>query len=192
MNDKFFALVCRLRYIDRWSLMRNTRKENVAEHSYITALIAHALCSIQNELYGGKLNADRAATLAIYHESAEVLTGDLPTPVKYYGDDIRKAYKSLESTAENKLLGYLPTELESTFSPLVSQDKSSPEYAFVKYADKIAALIKCSEELACGNAEFKAAKESAEKFLRAQNVQAVDYFLNNFAEAFGKSLDETL
>lgn len=192
MNDKFFALVCRLRYIDRWSLMRNTRKENVAEHSYITALIAHALCSIQNELYGGSLNADRAATLALYHESAEVLTGDLPTPVKYYGDDIRKAYKNLESTAENKILGYLPSELESTFTPLVSQDKSSPEYAFVKYADKIAALIKCTEELAGGNAEFKAAKESAEKFLRSQNVQAVDYFLDNFTEAFGKSLDETL
>ena len=192
MNDKFFALVCRLRYIDRWSLMRNTRKENVAEHSFVTALIAHALCAIQNELYGGKLNADRAAVLALYHESAEVLTGDLPTPVKYYGEDIRTAYKNLEHTAENKILGYLPSELEGTFSSLVSQDKNEPEYAFVKYADKIAALIKCNEELAVGNSEFKTAKESAEKFLRSQNVKAVDYFLDNFAEAFGRSLDETL
>lgn len=192
MNDKFFALICRLRYIDRWSLMRNTHKENVAEHSFVTALIAHALCVAQNELYGGKLNADRAATLALYHESAEVLTGDLPTPVKYYGEDIRKAYKDLEHTAERKLIGYLPEELKGAFEPLVSQVKSEPEYAFVKYADKIAALIKCNEELAVGNTEFKTAKESTEKFLRDQKVQAVDYFLNNFAEAFGRSLDETL
>ena len=112
MSEKFFSLIARLRYIDRWSLMRNTRRENVAEHSYITSLVAHALCVIENEFYGGKLNADRAAVIALYHESAEVFTGDLPTPVKYYDDGIRNAYKKLESKAESKIVSFLPDALK--------------------------------------------------------------------------------
>lgn len=172
--------------------MRNTRKENVAEHSYITAVIAHALCVIQNELYGGKLNADTAAVLALYHEAAEVFTGDLPTPVKYYGEDIRKAYKDIESKAEQKLTEFLPAPLKKSFSAYVTHKTETEEIKYVKYADKIAALIKCNEEAACGNGEFTAAGKSALKALRAAGVESVDYFLDNFIASFGLSLDETL
>lgn len=192
MGDKFFSLIGRLRYIDRWSLMRNTRKESVAEHSYVTALAAHALCTIENELYGGNVNAERAALLALYHEAAEVFTGDMPTPAKYYSEEIRTAYKAIEKEAEQKLVGFLPESLQNAYGSLVSPDKDSAEYRFCKYADKIAALIKCNEELAAGNAEFRAAKESTEKSLRALRQPAVDYFLDTFADTFGLSLDESL
>lgn len=192
MNDKFFSLMGRLRYIDRWSLMRNTRKENVAEHSYLTAVIAHALCVTENEQFGGHLNPDRAAVLALYHEAAEVFTGDMPTPVKYHSDDIRTAYKALEHKAEHKLLTFLPPALQGAFADAVSPDKALPESKFVKYADKIAALVKCIEEVAAGNAEFVAAKAATEKVLRDAHVASVDYFLDTFVAAFGLSLDETL
>lgn len=172
--------------------MRNTRKENVAEHSFITAIVAHALCVIENELCGARLNADRASALALYHESAEVFTGDLPTPIKYHSDEIRSAYKAIEGKAEKKLLGFLPDELKEAFSQYVSPDKNEPEYKFVKYADKIAALIKCNEELAAGNSEFSAAAKTTEKSLRALSVESVDYFLDNFLGSFGLSLDESI
>ena len=172
--------------------MRNTRKENVAEHSYMTALIAHALCVIRNELYGGTLDPDRAAVLALYHESAEVFTGDLPTPVKYYSDEIRTAYKSIEGEAERKLIAFLPEELQKAYAGIVSPDRTAPEYRFVKYADKLAALIKCNEESAEGNGEFAAAKTATEKSLRELHEPAVDYFLQTFADTFGLSLDESL
>ena len=172
--------------------MRNVRTENVAEHSFVTSLIAHALCEIKNTLYGGKLDADRAAVLALYHESAEVFTGDLPTPIKYHSDDIRSAYKEIEAEAETKLLGFLPDELKKVYAPFVSQDKACPEYAMVKYADKIAALIKCNEELAAGNDEFREAKTSVEKLLAAADEKAVGYFMEHFMPYFGMSLDSSL
>lgn len=172
--------------------MRNTQKENVAEHSFITAMVAHALCVISNELYGGKLNADRAATLALYHEAAEVLTGDLPTPVKYHNDGIRSAYKSMEREAEKKIVGVLPENLKSVYEPLVSPVADDPEYKYVKFADKIAALIKCNEELSVGNVEFKTAADSILKSLSAVSDKAVKYFLDNFISSFGLSLDESL
>lgn len=172
--------------------MRNTRRENVAEHSYITALISHALCTVENELYGGSLDADKAAVIALYHESAEVFTGDLPTPVKYHSEEMRTAYKKIESKAERKLLGFLPEELGRVFASAVSPDKNSAEYKFVKYADKIAALIKCNEELAAGNGEFGAAKKSIEDELRGYKVKSVDYFIDRFVSSFGLSLDESL
>ena len=190
--EKFFALIGRLRYIDRWSLMRNTRKENVAEHSYITALVAHALCEIENELYGGHTNPEHAAVLALYHEAAEVFTGDMPTPVKYYSKEIVSAYKAIEHEAEKKTVAFLPRDLRQTYAPLVSPDKTSDEYKFAKYADKIAALIKCNEEIAAGNTEFSAAQKSAEASLRGANERAVNYFLDTFLPAFGQNLDETL
>ncbi|MCI8596348.1 MAG: 5'-deoxynucleotidase [Clostridia bacterium] len=192
MKDKFFSLIARLRHIDRWSLMRNTRKENVAEHSYITAVVAHALCIIENELFGGELNPEKAAIFALYHDSAEVFTGDLPTPVKYHSEEIRAAYKAIEEKAEKKLLEFLPNELKDAFAKTVSPEKSEPEYKFVKYADKLAALIKCNEELSAGNAEFAAAKKSIEKTLESIPEKSVKYFLQNFADSFGLSLDETL
>ena len=172
--------------------MRNTQKENVAEHSFMTAMIAHALCVISNELYGGKLNADRAATLALYHEAAEVLTGALPTPVKYHNDGIRSVYKAMEREAEKKIVGVLPENLKSVYEPLVSPDTTQSEYKYVKFADKIAALIKCNEELSVGNNEFKMAADAMLKSLRAVPDKAVEYFLNNFISSFGLSLDESL
>ncbi len=172
--------------------MRNMRKENVAEHSYITAVVAHALCAIENELYGGKLNPDRAAVLALYHDSAEVFTGDLPTPVKYRSDELKTAYKAIEEKAEKKLIEFLPPELSDTFSKVVSPNKTEPEYKFMKYADKLAALIKCNEELSAGNAEFAAAKKSVEKAFESVQEKSVKYFIENFADSFGVSLDESL
>ncbi|MCI8458397.1 MAG: 5'-deoxynucleotidase [Clostridia bacterium] len=192
MKDKFFSLIGRLRYIDRWSLMRNTRKESVAEHSYVTALVAHALCVLHNERFGGQVNAERAALLALYHEAAEVFTGDMPTPAKYYSQEIRSAYKAIEKDAERKLLGFLPCDLKARYADLVSPDTQSEEYKFVKYADKIAALIKCEEELAAGNSEFAAAKKSTLQALHAVDQPAVECFLQTFADSFGLSLDESL
>ena len=192
MSEKFFSLIGRLRYIDRWSLMRNTRKENVAEHSFMAAILTHALCAIENELFGGDLDPCYAAVLALYHESAEVFTGDLPTPVKYHSDEIRKAYKAIEEKAERKLMGFLPEDTAGVFLPFVSPDKDCAEYAFVKYADKLAALIKCVEECAAGNSEFAAAKASAEAALRAESAESVRYVLEHFVDAFGLSLDESI
>lgn len=172
--------------------MRNTRTENVAEHSFVTSLIAHALCEIENTLYGGNLDAGKAAVMALYHESAEVFTGDLPTPIKYHSDEIRSAYKKIEAESESKLLTFLPDELKEVYAPLVSQDKNAPEYAMVKYADKLAALIKCNEELAAGNDEFREAKAATEKALAAADQKAVGYFMKNFLPYFGMSLDSSL
>ena len=192
MTSKFFAFLDRMKLIDRWALMRNTTKEDVAQHTMQVAMIAHALCVIENTLYGGKYDADRAAVIALYHESAEVVTGDLPTPVKYYDDNINKAYKNIEARAEEKLLGTLPDELKGAFAPLVSPDKKSPEYRLVKCADKLCALIKCVEELAVNNNEFKNAYEATEKILRSAPEKSVKYFLDVFIPAYSMSLDYLL
>lgn len=192
MTSKFFAFLDRMKLIDRWALMRNTTKEDVAQHTMQTAVIAHALCVIENKLYDGKLDADKAAVLALYHESAEVVTGDLPTPVKYYDDDINRAYKNIEGRAEEKLLGTLPDELKNAFTPLVQPDKSSPEYRMVKCADKLSALIKCVEELAVNNNEFKNAYEATIKGLNNAPEKSVKYFLDVFIPAYSMSLDYLL
>ncbi len=192
MPSKFFAFLDRMKLIDRWALMRNTTQEDVAQHTMQTAMIAHALCVIENTLYGGNLDANKAAVLALYHESAEVVTGDLPTPVKYYDDDINRAYKNIESRAEEKLLDTLPEELKRAFSPLVQPDKSAKEYRMVKCADKMSALIKCVEELAVNNNEFKNAYDATVKVLRAAPEKSVAYFLDMFIPAYSMSLDYLL
>ena len=181
-----------MKLIDRWALMRNTTIEDVAQHTMQVAIIAHALCEIENKLYGGKLDAEKAAVLALYHESAEVVTGDLPTPVKYYDTDINKAYKNIESRAEKKLIETLPDELKDCFSPFVQPDKSLPEYRMVKCADKLSALIKCAEELAVGNKEFKNAYDSTLKILSAAPEKSVKYFIDVFMPAYSESLDYLL
>lgn len=192
MSSKFFAFLDRMKLIDRWALMRNTTKEDVAQHTMQTAMIAHALCVIENTLYGGKLDADKAAVLALYHEAAEVVTGDLPTPVKYYDDNINRAYKNIEGRAEEKLLGTLPDELKNAFTPLVQPDKSSPEYRMVKCADKLSALIKCVEELAVNNNEFKNAYDATVKGLKNAPEKSVKYFMDVFIPAYSMSLDYLL
>ncbi len=192
MTSKFFAFLDRMKLIDRWALMRNTTNEDVAQHTMQVALLAHALCVIENTLFGGALDANKAATLALYHESAEVVTGDLPTPVKYYDDDINRAYKNIEHRAEMKLIETLPDELKSAFSPFVQPDKTSAEYKIVKRADKMSALIKCVEELAVGNNEFKNAYESTIKELESASEKSVGYFLDVFLPAYSMSLDYLL
>ncbi len=192
MISKFFAFLDRMKLIDRWALMRNTTVEDVAQHTMQVSIIAHALCVIENTFYGGKLDAEKAAVLALYHESAEVVTGDLPTPVKYYDDDINRAYKNIEHRAEQKLIDTLPKELAGAFTPFVKPDKSSAEYKIVKRADKMSALIKCVEELAVGNKEFEKAYESTRKSLEEVPEKSVKYFLETFIPAYSMSLDYLL
>ncbi len=172
--------------------MRNTTTEDVAQHTMQVAMIAHALCVIENTLFGGMLDADKAAVLALYHESAEVVTGDLPTPVKYYDADINRAYKNIEHRAELKLIETLPEELKSAFSECVQPDRKCAEYVFVKRADKMSALIKCVEELAVGNAEFKNAYDATASELNGATEKSVKYFLDTFIPAYSMSLDYLL
>lgn len=192
MTSKFFAFLDRMKLIDRWALMRNTAVEDVAQHTMQVAMLSHALCVIENELYGGQFDAEYAAVLALYHESAEVVTGDLPTPVKYYDDDINRAYKNIEHRAEQKLIDTLPSELKNAFSLFVKPDKTSGEYAIVKCADKLSALIKCVEELAVGNREFQKAYDSTVEGLKALPQKSVGYFLDVFIPAYSMSLDSLL
>ena len=192
MISKFFAFLDRMKLIDRWALMRNTSVEDVAQHTMQVAMIAHALCVIENTLYGGDYNAERAAVTALYHESAEVVTGDLPTPVKYYDDDINRAYKNIERRAEQKLIDTLPDALKNAFSPFVKPNKKDKEYAIVKRADKMSALIKCVEELAVGHTEFQNAYDATLKSLENVEEKSVKYFLETFIPAYSMSLDNLL
>lgn len=172
--------------------MRNSSVEDVAQHTMQVAMIAHALCVIENTLYGGKLDANKAAVIALYHEAAEVVTGDLPTPVKYYDADINRAYKNIEHRAEQKLVDTLPDELKAAFSPFVKADKAEPEYVYVKRADKMSALIKCVEELSVGNKEFEKAYDATLKSLSDVPEKSVKYFLDVFIPAYSMSLDSLL
>ncbi len=192
MPSKFFAFLDRMKLIDRWALMRNTSVEDVAQHTMQVAVIAHALCIIENTLYGGTLDAEKAAVIALYHEAAEVVTGDLPTPVKYYDGDINRAYNNIEHRAEKKLLETLPSELESAFACYVQPDKDSPEHKIVKRADKLSALIKCVEELAVNNIEFKNAYDVTLKELSDAPERSVKYFMDVFIPAYSMSLDNLL
>ena len=187
----FFAYMARMKLIRRWSLMKSVSDENIAEHSAQVAQIAHALALIKNRKFGGNLNADRIAAMALYHETAEVLTGDLPTPIKYYNPEIRKAYKDIESTANEKLLSMLPDELRGDYRELIEPQADSYEAALVKAADKISAYIKCVEEMRSGNREFAKAevslREAVEKYYCYDEVR---YFCETFLDSFKKTLDE--
>ena len=187
----FFAYMARMKLIKRWSLMKSVNDENIAEHSAQVAQIAHALALIKNRHFGGTLNADRVATMALYHETSEVLTGDLPTPIKYYNPEIRKAYKDIESTANEKLLSMLPDGLQADYRALVEPEHDSYEAMLVKAADKISAYIKCIEEMRSGNREFAKAeitlRESVEKYYCYEEIK---YFCDTFIESFEKTLDE--
>ena len=186
----FFAYMARMKYIRRWGLMKNSGTENIQEHSLQTAMIAHCLAVIKNKLYGGSLDEGRVALLAMYHEAGEVITGDLPTPIKYFNPEIKKAYKDIEGIAEQRLLSSLPEQLRADFAPLVHQDAGSPERRVVKYADKICAYLKCVEELRMGNQEFSRAKKTIEAELDAIEAPEVRYFMENFASSFALTLDE--
>ncbi|MBQ9783553.1 MAG: 5'-deoxynucleotidase [Clostridia bacterium] len=187
----FFAYMARMKLIRRWSLMKSVSEENIAEHSAQVAQIAHALALIKNKKFGGTLNADRVATMALYHETSEVLTGDLPTPIKYYNPEIRKAYKDIEGIANEKLLTMLPQELQADYRALIVEDSDSYEHALVKAADKISAYIKCVEELRSGNREFAKAEAALRSEVeRYYSYEEVRYFCDTFLDTFRKTLDE--
>ena len=187
----FFAYMSRMKLIRRWALMKAVTEENIAEHSAEVAQIAHALALIANKIYGKEINADRITTLALYHEASEVITGDLPTPIKYYNPDIRKAYKEIESIANGKLLSMLPDELREEYTPIIEQDTSSYEHKLVKAADKLSAYVKCLDELKSGNKEFSKAKTSLKKEVEAYfDMPEVKYFCDNFLSSYSKTLDE--
>ena len=170
--------------------MHSTVKENIMEHSEQVAQIAHALAMINNKVFGGSALADRCVTLAVFHECSEVITGDLPTPIKYYNNEIKVAYKELEAVANNKLLTMLPEEFRLEYGALISPDEDTVEYKLSKAADKLSAYLKCLEELKSGNREFQKAEESIKKEIEASPLPEVKYFMDNFVPGFRKTLDE--
>ena len=190
MPHNFFAFISRMRYINRWGLMRNTFRENIQEHSHMVAVIAHALAVIRRDVYGGEIDPGLAAAAALYHDAPEILTGDLPTPVKYYNPEIRDAYKQVEEISAQKLLSMLPEDLRPAYAPLLREDCGAELQAVVKAADKLSAYIKCVEELKAGNTEFKQAEEQTRAILEQSTLPEVGYFMEHFMPAFGLTLDE--
>lgn len=180
----------RMKYIKRWSLMRSVREENIMEHSQQVTMIAHALAIINNKVYGGDADPEKCVLYALYHECAEVITGDLPTPIKYFNNNIQGAYKNIEKGACDKLLTTLPPELSSELEPYIAPDTGSLEYKIMKAADRLSAYIKCLEEQRCGNSEFVQAQKSIYEDLTSRHMPEVDYFMENFIESFNKTLDE--
>jgi len=187
----FFSYMARMKHIKRWGLMRNTREENIQEHSLQTAMIAHALALIKNRLFGGSVDAARVLALGVYHEAGEVITGDLATPIKYFNPEIKTAYKQIERVAEEKLVGMLPDELKGDYESLIlRRDEETEHYAIVKAADKICAYLKCVEELSAGNSEFEKAKNAIEKTIHEMDRPEVNYFMETFVPSFELTLDE--
>ena len=191
MSSNFFAMVNRMKLIDRWALMRNTSKENIAEHSHSVSVIAHALALIGNKKFGKSYDAQRAAVLGLYHDTTEVITGDMPTPVKYYNDDIKNVYKDIEHIAGERLLAMLPNEFKEDYKPFFEQEESDKElWKLVKAADKISALIKCIEENRMGNKEFDKALEAQEQKIKEIEFPEVKYFVEEFLPSYYLTLDE--
>ena len=189
MKSHFFAYISRMRFIQRWALMRNTAPENVQEHSHQVAVLAHALAVIRNEKFGGRLDPGAVAVAALYHDASEILTGDMPTPIKYDNPAIRNAYKDVEAVAEGKLLHMLPPELQGVYGPILTQ--SDPEVRQVmKAADKLSAYLKCLEELKAGNTEFRKAKEQTYAALLQNPLPALRCFMEEFLPGFELTLDE--
>lgn len=190
MQNGFFALIQRMRNIRRWGLMRNSFDENLQEHSHTAAVLAHALAMIRREVYGEPADPDRAAVLALFHDASEIITGDLPTPVKYLNRDITGAYKAVERQAEGRLLAMLPEELRPGYAPLLGGGEGSGLGDLVKAADKLSAYLKCQEELQMGNTEFRSAEKQLRAWLDACPLREVRYFTEHFLPSFGLTLDE--
>ena len=187
---KFFAYLSRMKNIKRWALMRSVREENIMEHSQQVAVIAHALGLINNKILGGNADITKIVLLAQYHEVGEVITGDLPTPIKYFNPEIRDAYKDLEKKACERIISMLPEELKQDYKEYILPDTETIEYKLVKYADRLAAYFKCVEEVKAGNSEFKKAKTSIGNELKNCNCAEVEYYLKEFAPAYELTLDE--
>ncbi|HEX3017222.1 MAG TPA: 5'-deoxynucleotidase [Caproicibacter sp.] len=188
----FFAMLSRMKNINRWGLMRNTRRENLCEHSFETAVIAHALAVLRNTRFGGKADVERAAVLALFHDSTEIITGDMPTPVKYYSPKIRSAYREVETVARNKLLSFLPEDLEPAYRPLLGEPLETDRdlLPLVKAADKISAVVKCVEEKRMGNSEFSSAESALRKSVEEMHLPEADYFMEQFLPSYSLTLDE--
>ena len=190
MKENFFAYISRMRYIGRWSLMRNSLPENIQEHSHMVAVIAHALGVIRRDVFGVPCDPNEAAAVALYHDASEILTGDLPTPIKYHSADIRGAYQQVEKLACDKLLATLPDELRPAYEQLLTGETQERLHDLVKAADKLSAYIKCIEERKAGNNEFLSAEAQTRKLLEESHMPEVDYFLEHFIPAFELNLDE--
>ena len=189
IGSHFFAYLSRMRFIQRWALMRNTAPENVQEHSHQVAVLAHALAVICNEKFGGHADAGAVAVAALYHDASEILTGDMPTPIKYYNPEIRDAYRKVETVAGDKLLSMLPEALRADYEPIIKiEDETTKK--LVKAADKLSAYIKCVEELKAGNLEFKKAAEQTRRALDEMKMPELDYFMTHCMESFSMTLDE--
>ncbi len=189
--NSFFAMMSRMKYIDRWALMRNSRQENLSEHSLEVSMIAHALAVIGNTCLGKQLDARKAAVLGMYHDATEIITGDMPTPVKYYNPQIKTTYKDIERQAARSLLSMLPETMQEAYREIFEkQEEDAYLWRLVKAADKLSAYIKCIEEEQAGNREFTSAKEMALETVKKLALPETELFLQYFIDAYGKNLDE--
>lgn len=192
MESHFFALFSRMKYIDRWSLMRNTDTETLSQHSFDVSAISHALAVIGNKRLGKNYDTGKTALIGMYHDMPEIITGDMPTPVKYYNSEIREAFGNIEKAAQASILNTLPEDLREEYAFLVIPDEKSPEYRLVKAADKISALLKCMLEERSGNTEFTKAKESTESSIHEMHCEEAEIFLSEFLGSFSMVLDTVL
>jgi len=189
MKSHFFAYISRMRNIPRWALMRNTFSENVQEHSHMVAVLAHALAVIRNEVFGGSVDAGQVAVYALYHDATEIITGDMPTPIKYYNPEIKASFRAVERVAADKLISLLPEKLKETYRPVLYSEDAEI-HRIVKAADKLSAYIKCVEELKAGNNEFKRAAEQTYRALADMRLPELDYFMAYCLDSFSVTLDE--
>ncbi len=192
MGSHFFALFSRMKYIDRWSLMRNTESESLSQHSLDVAAIAHSLAVIGNKRLGKSYDTGKITLMGMYHDMPEIITGDMPTPVKYHNKEIREAFGSIEKAAQRSLLNTLPEDLREEYEDYIIPDEKSCEYRLVKAADKISALLKCMLEERSGNREFIKAREATEKSLHSMSCEEAEIFLKEYTESFSMVLDTVL
>jgi 5'-deoxynucleotidase len=191
MEYGFFAMISRMKLIERWALMRNSITENICEHSLEVSILAHALAIISNERLGKQLNAEKAALIGIYHDATEIITGDMPTPIKYFDANIQGAFKAVEKAAADRLLNMLPEDMRRSYETVFfPQEEETYLWKLVKAADKLSALIKCIEERKAGNSEFLSAEKSISEILFSMKLEEVDIFMKEFLPAYDKTLDE--
>lgn len=191
MDNGFYAMMSRMKLIERWALMRNSLSENISEHSLEVSMLAHALAIIGNTRLGKQLNPEKAALIGIYHDATEIITGDMPTPVKYFNEDIQGAFKAVEKAAADRLLGMLPEDIRQSYESIFfPKEEEKYLWKLLKAADKLSALIKCIEERKTGNTEFLSAEKSIAAILTKMELPEVDIFMKDFLPAYDKNLDE--
>lgn len=191
MKGGFFPLISRMKYINRWSLMRNVSEENLMEHSFETAVLAQALAIIGKRVYNKSVDAEKIAAAALYHDCSEIITGDMPTPIKYENRELKAAYKQVENKAKERLCRMLPDDIRDDFEKYVLFEELCPaEYRYIKAADKISAYLKCLSEINAGNRDFESARQSLLKSIADMHMEEADYFIENIAHLYGKTLDE--